>query len=150
MLIPQTVWPAIEERKQGILKVVRQHRTTVTIEILACGDASYDGVQRALDAFMRRSDVVPDAVIAANDQMGIAALKFFRAAGRRVPEDVMITGFNGFEFRMHTDPILTTVKSAAYELGALGGAALIARIQSGKFAGQDITLPVALEIGGTT
>jgi LacI family transcriptional regulator len=89
-------------------------------------------------------------VLAANDQMGIAALLALTAAGVAVPQRAMVTGFNGFAFRDYTDPVLTTVRSAAYEMGAAGADAVLARLAEGRFPDRDIRLPVALLPGGTT
>ena len=39
----------------------------------------------------------PSALVAANDQMALGALDAFRSAGLRVPDDVLVTGFDGIE-----------------------------------------------------
>jgi LacI family transcriptional regulator len=51
-----------------------------------------------------------------------------------VPDDVLVTGYNAFEFRSYSDPGLTTVRSQAYEMGAHGGEAMLRRLSYGKFA----------------
>lgn len=150
MLVPENAWPAVEARRRGIEDVVSASGKSVTLKIVQCGDASFASVTDALGAITGKANRVPDAVLAANDQMGIAAMKFFRALGIRIPEDILITGFNGFEFRLHTDPILTSVMSPAYEMGARGGEELLSRIQGGAFTKHEITLLVTPDIGGTT
>lgn len=50
-----------------------------------------------------------DAVFAANDRMASAALEVLRAAGRRVPEDVAVGGFDDAPLASQIDPPLTTM-----------------------------------------
>jgi DNA-binding LacI/PurR family transcriptional regulator len=46
--------------------------------------------------------------------------------------------------------MLTTIRSAAYEMGALGGDELLKRLTAGQFERREIVLPVALQRGGST
>ncbi|WP_345555424.1 LacI family DNA-binding transcriptional regulator [Streptomonospora halophila] len=56
-----------------------------------------------------------DAVFAANDLMAIGALQTLRRAGRRVPDDVAVVGFDDIEAASFTDPPLTTVRHPVVE-----------------------------------
>ncbi|WP_328501061.1 LacI family transcriptional regulator [Streptomyces sp. NBC_00457] len=58
-----------------------------------------------------------DAVFAASDTMAAGALGVLRAAGRRVPEDVAVIGFDDFPLGQHTEPPLTTVRQPLEEIG---------------------------------
>lgn len=57
-----------------------------------------------------------DAVFAATDLMAIGALHTLRRAGRRVPDDVAIVGFDDIEAAQFTDPPLTTVRQPIAEV----------------------------------
>jgi len=82
--------------------------------------------------------------------MGIAAMKLMATHGRRVPGDVAITGFNAFEFWKFTDPVLTTIRSPAYDMGARGGEEILARLANGVFDRHEIVYPVELQRGAST
>jgi DNA-binding LacI/PurR family transcriptional regulator len=58
-----------------------------------------------------------DAVFAANDLMAIGALRALRDAGRRVPEDVAVVGFDDSPLSRVTDPPLSTVRQPVEEMG---------------------------------
>jgi DNA-binding LacI/PurR family transcriptional regulator len=58
-----------------------------------------------------------DAVVAANDNMAAGALRVLRDAGRSVPGDVAVIGFDDMPIAMHTDPRLTTVHQPVQALG---------------------------------
>ncbi len=74
----------------------------------------------------RRPDL--DAVFAASDLMAHAALRTLREAGRRVPDDVAVVGFEDSPVARQTDPPLTTVYQPVEEMGRRMAELLIARI----------------------
>ncbi|MFC0622737.1 LacI family DNA-binding transcriptional regulator [Kribbella deserti] len=78
--------------------------------IVALGDftriSGADAMRQLLD-----DDPDLDAVFAANDLMAIGALRTLREAGRRVPDDVAVVGFDDIEAASYTAPPLTTVRS---------------------------------------
>lgn len=149
MLVTSVHWPAIAERVNGVRKAVRHHGETAQLRIVECGDAELRDTQAALDHHIAANGL-PDAIIAGNDQMGIAAMKLMAALEVKVPDDIVITGFNAFEFAQYTSPVLTTVRSPAYELGARGGVEVLRRLEEGRFSQQEIVYPVELQKGGST
>ncbi|KUL31697.1 LacI family DNA-binding transcriptional regulator [Actinoplanes awajinensis] len=58
-----------------------------------------------------------DGVVAANDNMAAGALRVLRDAGRSVPGDVAVVGFDDLTVAVHTDPKLTTVHQPVQALG---------------------------------
>jgi LacI family transcriptional regulator len=145
MLVPELNWPAIRERERGIRDALRKRHKSVTLTVVECGDSGFANTRRALASAID-SRGLPDAIVAGNDQMGIAAMKLVRERGYRVPGDVLITGFNAFDFWQYTDPVLlTSVHSPSYEMGARGGEELLRRLDQGKFTTHDIVFPVQIK-----
>jgi DNA-binding LacI/PurR family transcriptional regulator len=62
-----------------------------------------------------RPDV--DGVFAASDLMAAGALQVLRAAGRRVPEDVSLAGFDDSSIAATAEPPLTSVRQPIEEMG---------------------------------
>ena len=60
---------------------------------------------------------LPDALICANDNMAIGAIKAFRENNIRVPEDIAVTGFDDIERAQEIG--LTTITVPDYERGYL-------------------------------
>ena len=82
----------------------------------ASGDFTIEGGAQAMRALLdRRPDL--DAVFAASDLMAAGALGVLRAAGRRVPEDVAIVGFDDSPIAVTADPPLTSVRQPIEEMG---------------------------------
>ncbi|MFE9722682.1 LacI family DNA-binding transcriptional regulator [Streptomyces sp. NPDC005794] len=57
------------------------------------------------------------AVFAANDQMALGALRAFHEAGRRVPQDVSVVGYDDIPEAAYLLPPLTTVRTDYAEIG---------------------------------
>jgi DNA-binding LacI/PurR family transcriptional regulator len=85
-------------------------------DLVVEGDFSeISGLQATRDLLARRPDL--DAVFAANDLMAIGALRALREAGRRVPEDVAVVGFDDAPLSRWTEPPLSTVRQPVDEMG---------------------------------
>ena len=88
------------------------------------------------------------AVFAANDQLALGAIRAFTDAGREVPGDVSIVGFDDIADAADYRPPLTTVRQHFDRLGELAVAALIAGIEDGA-TGSDI-VPTTLQMRQST
>jgi len=67
-------------------------------------EAAYAAVRQAL-----QSGPPFDAVFAASDVSAISAIRAISAAGKRVPQDIAVVGFDDISLAAHTTPSLTTV-----------------------------------------
>ncbi|KQO03282.1 LacI family transcriptional regulator [Arthrobacter sp. Leaf234] len=77
--------------------------------LTAAGDYSRDSGRRAMRQLLDQAPDL-DAVFAANDLMAAGALDVLRAAGKRVPEDVAVAGFDDSPVAASTEPQLTTMR----------------------------------------
>jgi LacI family transcriptional regulator len=70
----------------------------------------------------------PDAVFVASDLMARGALSVLAAAGRRVPEDVAVVGFDDSPVATAVTPALTTVRQPSFEQGQAIAEVLLQRL----------------------
>ncbi len=84
--------------------------------LVAEGDFVEEGGYRAMQLLLQR-DAGFTAVFAANDQSAAGALKALRDAGRRVPEDISLVGFDDLIIAHYLYPALTTVRQPFAEMG---------------------------------
>jgi LacI family transcriptional regulator len=147
-LAPSTCWPAIEERILGIRSVVDE-AGDCTFSVLECGDGGFEATQIALAGAVATGGW-PRGIMGGNDQMGIAALKWCLEQGRRVPEDVLVSGFNAFETWRYSSPTMTTVVSPAYAMGERAGEILLQALQGRTLGDRESLLPTAIQLGGST
>ncbi|HWI30443.1 MAG TPA: LacI family DNA-binding transcriptional regulator [Microbacterium sp.] len=83
-----------------------------------------------------RPDV--SAVFAANDQMALGLLRALHEAGRDVPREVSVVGFDDVADAADYTPPLTTVRQDFDTLGERAVGALVARIEGGHPASRDL------------
>lgn len=71
---------------------------------------------------------IPDLFICATDQIALACYKELRERGLRVPEDVSLIGFGGYEMSELLSPSMTTIRFENELAGQLCAATLISMI----------------------
>jgi len=89
------------------------------------------------------------AVFVASDVVALGAMAAIREAGRRVPDDISIVGFDDIPLAAYFDPPLTTVRLPAHDLGRAVGTALLDRI-AGRPVKARTVLPTELVIRSST
>lgn len=77
--------------------------------MVARGDYGRASGAAAMEELLARHPKI-DAVFAANDVMAAGAIDVLKRAGRRVPEDVAVAGFDDAPVATTTDPQLTTMR----------------------------------------
>lgn len=101
-------------------------------------ESGYASMQQAITDL---GDNLPTAFFAASDTLAIGAIKALREAGRRVPEDVAIIGFNDLAVGRYLTPSLSTVHVATEEMGR-AAVDLLQREIAGKL-GTPVNLVIA-------
>ena len=89
------------------------------------------------------------AVFVASDIVAFGALRALREAGRRVPGDVSVVGFDDIPLARHFDPPLTTIHLPARALGVAAGRALVERLAGGLRSAR-ILLDTEMVVRGST
>jgi LacI family transcriptional regulator len=90
------------------------------------------------------SEVLPDAVVCANDQMAIGVLQAFAKAGIGVPDDVAVVGFDDIFPGSLCDPPLTTIHQPMRLLGERACTRLLDRIAKPNLRPKVELLPTEL------
>ena len=93
------------------------------------GDFTFDCGRDGGAATRSRPGVEFDAVFAHNDLSAAGAMQALREAGRRVPQDVAVVGFDDIPMAAHTEPPLTTVHQPMREMGEAAARMLLAHFE---------------------
>ncbi len=104
---------------------------------------SYEGGYRAAKALLKRGRNFT-ALFAMSDVMAIGAIRALRDAGKRVPEDVSVMGFDGLTIGEFTIPKLATICQAVDDLAEHSLQLLLRNIETAGKAQHEI-IPVCLE-----
>jgi LacI family transcriptional regulator len=89
---------------------------------------------------------LPDAIVCANDQMAIGALRVLTSRGFRVPQDVAVVGFDDIYPASFADVPLTTVHQPMRQLGERSCERLVERIADPGLPPEVTMLPTELVI----
>lgn len=106
--------------------------------LVAYGQFSETGAFQATRELLARRPEI-DAVFAASDPMAFGAMRALKDAGRRIPADVAVVGFDGSPLARTTDPPLTTVHQPVEAMGQQMARLLLARI-----AGEPVAEPTVI------
>ncbi|MGQ4491408.1 LacI family transcriptional regulator [Streptomyces sp. 372A] len=132
-------------RLRGYREALREAGCAEPPSLVAQGDFTEASGRRAMARLIERHPEV-DAVFAASDSMAAGALAALRAAGRRVPEDVAVVGFDDFELAEQTDPPLTTVRQPMEEIGRAMVRLLLEEMSRPKVAWHHVILRTSLMV----
>ncbi|MEA2536833.1 MAG: LacI family transcriptional regulator [Chloroflexota bacterium] len=96
-------------------------------------------------------DQLPEAVFAYNDLVAIGLMSELAAAGRRVPQDVSVVGYDDIEPAGYVQPRLTTIAQGTTEIGRRAAELLVRRIERGPVqSARAIVLPPSLVVRDST
>ena len=77
---------------------------------------------------MLKNSDIPDAIVCVSDIMAAAALRACAMEGYRVPEDIMVTGFDNIDISVMTTPNITTVNQPKHNMGFMACSHLLSMI----------------------
>jgi DNA-binding LacI/PurR family transcriptional regulator len=133
------------QRLEGFADVLGRKASKKLIEH---GDWTRLSGESAMARLLERSPDI-DAVFAASDVMASGALSTLRAAGRRVPDDVALGGFDDSDVAMSTHPALTTIRQPLAQIAEETLRILLDLIDGAEHV-QSVTLPTRLIVRDST
>lgn len=107
------------------------------IECKQSGEAGYSAAEKLLAS----EDALPAAILCAADIIAISAMKKFKEARIKIPEQLSIMGMDNIELSGYVSPMLTTVGMPIAEMGELAVKTLLDRIMGGHKLSMKIVLP---------
>jgi DNA-binding LacI/PurR family transcriptional regulator len=96
----------------------------------------------------RREDVT--AIFAANDQMGLGAMRALHELGRDIPGDISVVGFDDMEEAHSFWPPLTTIRQDFSAVGRLSIRKLLDKVANAGVRNDKTTVPTELIIRAST
>ncbi len=119
--------------------------TLADIDILK-SDWTSAGGEAAMRARIALDDPLPEVFACANDQTAVGVIYALHAAGLRVPEDVLVTGFDDITLTRYFKPPLTTIRQSGSLLGEVAVDALVATLDNSEPAQRTVVLPTELVV----
>lgn len=103
--------PEVAQRYRGFTAALRRHGLRHPAELrTSCPFLASAGRRAVLDLVDRK--VSFDGLFAASDLLAMTAIGALRERGLRVPQDVLVAGYDDVDFAAHFQPALTTVRQS--------------------------------------
>ncbi|MEO6714260.1 MAG: substrate-binding domain-containing protein [Mycobacteriales bacterium] len=137
------------DRLAGYRDALRESRLRAGRDLVEHGDFSQQSGFVAMNELLQRSPML-DAVFAASDLMAAGAMRALKAAGRQVPDDVAVVGFDDSLTAQYTEPPLTTVRQPLDQMGQQMTGLLIDEIANPATTRRAVILNTELVVRETT
>jgi LacI family transcriptional regulator len=118
-------------------------------QLVKYGNFRHDGGLRATLGLLALADP-PTAIFAGSDEQATGVYEALRQAGRRVPHDLSVVGFDDLSFAPWTAPPLTTVRQPLYEMGVAAARTLLRIIGGERLESTRIELATRLVVREST
>lgn len=103
-------------RLRGYQRALADHGIALDPTLIADGDWSLSVAQSLTAQFLSRP-VPPTAIFCASDRMAIGSYEALAGAGRHIPDDISVVGFDNDPVAQHLSPTLTTIYVPHAEMG---------------------------------
>jgi LacI family transcriptional regulator len=118
-------------RRDAFEKAMRAHQLKLRTDLMLEGDHTLEGGMAAMTALLARVNP-PTAVVCSNDLTAIGVLHCLFEAGKQVPADFSVIGFDDVHIAQFMLPPLTTVRMSCAEIAQVAFATLRHRIEPGS------------------
>jgi signal transduction histidine kinase/DNA-binding LacI/PurR family transcriptional regulator len=130
-------------RFEAYLDVLLAHDIPLDLQLTVEGNFMPEDGKVAVHILLDERKVEFDALVAANDNMAIAAMDELRRRNIAVPGQIAVVGFDDIEDASSTIPPLTTVRQPLYQQGKKGADAALALLR-GETSPNDFVLDTTL------
>jgi DNA-binding LacI/PurR family transcriptional regulator/signal transduction histidine kinase len=107
-----------EERYQAYIETLEHYNIPLDPDLIVSGDFRRFSGMAAITQLSESHHMGFDALVSANDNMAIGAMQALQAQGLRIPEDVIVAGFDDIEETRAIAPTLTSVRAPWHLLGS--------------------------------
>ncbi|MBR6102020.1 MAG: GGDEF domain-containing protein [Ruminococcus sp.] len=125
--------PFSEERTERYKAVLKEYGIPFDERRLGYGDFWEAPAERVAESWFESDLPLPEAVICANDSMAMAVCKVLKAHGLKVPQDIIVTGFDGIRLERYHTPRLTTASADPKDAGRAAAEAVKALLSGESF-----------------
>ncbi|MEI0494269.1 LacI family DNA-binding transcriptional regulator [Brachyspira intermedia] len=115
-------------RKNGVLDGLSNYGIeNIKIEV---ADFSYEKAKTAAEKLLKNKDI--DAIICSTDRQALGAYKVLKEMGLKIPDDVSVISFGGYDIDEIIEPELSTIKFDSFNAGVCTANTLIDLINNVK------------------
>lgn len=140
-------WWEVRERGAGWADALDEAGLPCDDSMFVAGDWYASSGELGLQILLERHPDI-EAVCAGNDQMALGVLRAARLAGRRVPDDLAVVGFDNIPESAYFWPPLTTIDQHLRDVGS-EAVRILNQLIDARLAGEPVPEPGADAVLGT-
>ena len=106
-----------DDRFEAYCTTLKKNNIPLEEELIIPGNFIEESGEEAVNKLIQECKVKFDAIVAIDDFTAIGAIAALKELGLRIPEDVLVTGFDDIDESNILSPPITTVKQPFYEQG---------------------------------
>lgn len=125
------------ERRKGFVEAFTKGETDATVDFVQTGFDFLSAYNKAADILACR----PTVIVGATDNISLGILRYLHERGIKVPQDVSVTGFGGYDVGAVVYPALTTI-FFDYELVGMKAAKFLLDKLAGKEEHENMDMPL--------
>lgn len=148
MITGPTGWKSVNERTGGYKLALEKAGISFDVSLIEHGDWSYQSGYVAMGRLLAKAPQIT-ALFAQNDQIAIGAMRGLREAGRRIPDDVALVGYDDIPAAAYCHPPLTTIRQPMQQVGEVATQLLIEYINDSTAEREEVLLKTELIRRGT-
>jgi len=141
-------WKSVNERTEGYKLALEKAGISFDVSLIEHGDWSYQSGYVAMGRLLAKAPQIT-ALFAQNDQIAIGAMRGLREAGRRIPDDVALVGYDDIPAAAYCHPPLTTIRQPMQQVGEVATQLLIEYINDSTAEREEVLLKTELIRRGT-
>jgi DNA-binding LacI/PurR family transcriptional regulator len=118
VFLGDTEAPEAMQRYRGYREAVEEEGGDADPALYKAAHFNVESAEACVDSLMAEA-VAFDGIVAASDVIALGAMRALHRAGRRVPEDVSVVGYDNVAFARYAIPALTTIDQDTATAGRL-------------------------------
>lgn len=138
--------PEAFQRQRGYIEAMEQGGIGVDPDLIVDAHFEVESAEASVDSMIRRG-LDFDGIVAASDLIALGAVRALLHAGKSVPGDVSVIGFDNVPFSRYSRPALSTIAQDTMKAGRLMVSKLLD--SSGDLAGRSERIPTDLIVRET-
>jgi LacI family transcriptional regulator len=114
-----------ESRLKGFTETMKKKQIQIKENDIIRADFTETSGYRRVNEYLDATSDLPGALICANDEMAIGAIRAIKEHGLKVPEDIAVMGFDDIILAQYNNPTISTIHVPRKQWGITAAEALI-------------------------
>jgi len=136
-------WKSVNDRTEGHRLALERAGIPFDVSLIEHGDWSHQSGYEAMRRLLEKAPQIT-ALFAQNDRMAIGAMRALGEAGRRVPDDIAVVGYDDIPAAAYCHPSLTTIRQPMQHVGEVATRLLIELINDPAAERKEVLLKTEL------